>query len=274
MNGRMIRAIVVVAAAACVSASDAYASHRSAFELAVLVDGAPRREYEARGTIYVEALRGREYTLRLTNPTSRRVAVALSVDGLNTIDARHTSAKDAAKWVIGPYDTIEISGWQVSDRAARSFFFTGERDSYGAALGQTENLGVIEAVFFLEREPETTWWKPWRRYGEDQRSDAAGAAEAPGAREGARRESSKSQAPEAAVPDDDYAATGMGDRHRHDVHTVEMRLEDSPAASVRIRYEFRNQLVELGVLPESVAPLHRREHASGFERYCPEPGVH
>ena len=44
-----------------------------------------------------------------------------------------------------------ISGWQVNDRTARSFYFTGERGtSYGAALGQTDNLGVIEAVFFRE----------------------------------------------------------------------------------------------------------------------------
>jgi len=266
---RSVRNLVVAGvAAALLSTGDASAGHRSGFDVDILVDGASRREYHHAGTTYVEALRGREYVIRLSNPTSRRVAVALAVDGLNTIDAKHTAAKQAAKWIIDPFETIEISGWQVSDRAARSFYFTGERESYGAALGQVDNLGVIEAVFFLEKEPDVSWWSPWRR-NESERQ--RGAAEAPSS-EGARRDSAESKAQAAPSADDDFAATGMGDRHRHDVRAVKMRLEDRPAASVRIRYEFRKQLVELGVLPEPVSPLQRRERASGFGGFCPEPG--
>jgi len=121
------------------------------FELDVLVDGRPLNEYYSRGRTYVEALQGAEYELRLRNNSADRVAVALSVDGLNTIDARHTSAWSASKWVIEPYQTITISGWQMSSERARRFYFTNERDSYGAKLGQTANLGVIAAVFFRER---------------------------------------------------------------------------------------------------------------------------
>jgi len=126
----------------------------------VLVDQTPRSEYHHNGTLYVEAVRGASYSLRLTNPTPYRVAVALSVDGLNTIDARHTDARDATKWILGPYESTEISGWQVNDRTARGFFFTGERRSYGATLGQTENLGVIEAVFYRERRPRISEYAP------------------------------------------------------------------------------------------------------------------
>jgi len=98
------------------------------FELDVLVNGRPLQEYYARGRTYIEALQGAEYELRLRNSSSDRVAVALSVDGLNTIDARHTSAWDASKWVIEPYQTITISGWQMSSERARHFYFTNERD--------------------------------------------------------------------------------------------------------------------------------------------------
>ena len=79
------------------------------------------------------------------------MAVALAVDGLNTIDARHTAAADARKWVLEPYETITISGWQTSRTEARRFEFTTEERSYGQALGKTANLGVISAVFFKER---------------------------------------------------------------------------------------------------------------------------
>ena len=101
-----------------------------------------------------EAVKGREYELRITNPLPVRVGVALSVDGLNTIDAKHTDPANASKWVLDPYQTQVISGWQVNGSTARRFEFTGERHSYGAALGQTDNLGVIEAVFYKERETD------------------------------------------------------------------------------------------------------------------------
>src|SRR4029077_10949008 len=64
---------------------------RMSSDLEILVDGRPVTEYYARGRSYVEALNGAEYELRIRNPFPERVAVALSVDGLNTIDARHTS---------------------------------------------------------------------------------------------------------------------------------------------------------------------------------------
>ena len=53
----------------------------------VLVEGKRLPSYAARGSMYIEALKGREYEIRLRNPHPVRVAVALSVDGLNTIDA-------------------------------------------------------------------------------------------------------------------------------------------------------------------------------------------
>jgi len=214
--------------------------------VAVIAGGAERPEYFANGTTYIEALRGRNYTLRLTNPTAFRVAVALSVDGLNTIDARHTDAWSASKWVLEPYESVDTDGWQVSDSTARRFVFTGERQSYGAALGQTENLGVIEAVFYRERS----------RYIAEERERAA----APPPLAAAQPKASS----------DDYAATGMGDRTPHDVTNVDIDLDPQPIRSVRIRYEFRAQLVKLGVLPSNPSPLERREKARGFERYCPE----
>ena len=63
---------------------------------------------------------------------------------------------------------------------------------------------------------------------------------------------------------EEYAATGIGERTNHRVEWVDLDLEDRPAAVVRIRYEFREQLVQLGVLREAPDPLTRRERARGF----------
>ena len=189
------------------------------FELDVLVNGRPLEEVYARGRTYVEAIRGAEYELRVRNHSGERVAVALSVDGLNTIDARHTSAWNASKWVIEPYQTITISGWQMSSERARRFYFTNERDSYGAKLGQTANLGVISAVFFRERRRVIT---PVTR-----------AQEAPASE-------SKSSSGDAAMArrDHDNAATGIGRNVHHDVQWVDMELDSRAAGEVTIRYKY------------------------------------
>ncbi len=314
------------------TAGTAFASAPAGFGLEVLVDGAARPEYPARGTVYVEALRGRDFSLRITNPLGVRVAVALSVDGLNTIDARRTSAQDARKWILAPYQSVVIPGWQVSGDTSRKFYFTGEKRSYGAALGQTANLGTIEAVFFREKLPyrariqekisanERERGKDEERISSnekrDGRPDAPGAgspldarlpeprqqAAAPpetlaeaGARDHSQKSSSsggagakgqlaqnepsgtardhsqKSSSSSSSSLSDELAATGIGRRTRFEVTRVDLDLEESPAMSVRLRYEFRPQLVALGVLREARDPIARREAGRGFSDICPEP---
>ena len=224
----------------------------STFELDVIVNGRPVMEYYGRGRTYVEALQGAEYELRLRNSSPNRVAVALSVDGLNTIDARHTSAWNASKWVIEPYQTITISGWQMSTERARRFYFTNERDSYGAKLGQTANLGTISAVFFKERRRVSPVTPPYPIYRDRDSRGSTQSQEAP---------SAKSR----PMIDEEYAATGIGRSVRHDVQWVHMDLDSNPAAQVTMRYEYYSALLRLGVVPRG---LDRREDARGFS---PEP---
>lgn len=236
------------------------------FDLEVLVDGRPVSEYFTRGRTYIEAIRGTEYELRIRNPSGDRVAVALSVDGLNTIDAKHTSAVKASKWVIEPYQSITISGWQMSTERARRFYFTNEGDSYGAKLGQTSNLGVISAVVFRERRREVTTVQPRPIYREDKEKNRA---EAPA--ESAARKSSAGDSRVASPSLDDYAATGIGRSVRNDVRWVNMELESQPAAELNIRYEYYSALLKLGIVPRSTRepyPIGRREDSRGFS---PEP---
>jgi hypothetical protein len=251
---------------------------RPAGNVDILVGGAPQPRYRHGGRWYVEALKGREYAIRLHNPYDVRVAVALSVDGLNTIDARETTATGARKWVLGPHETVTISGWQTSRREARRFEFTTEARSYGQALGKTSNLGLISAVFFKERvsarilNEVPSGHDSSRRQAAPPASAAGSAAPAPAEQElGAA--SSKAE----ARSRDEYAATGMGRQTDHHVTQVWLDLEDSPAQSVDIRYEFRPQLVSLGILPpaRTADPLDRRERARGFEPgFSPDPHGH
>ena len=231
----------------------------------ILVSGAPQPRYAHDGRWYVEALNGREYAIRLRNPYPVRVAVALSVDGLNSIDARQTTAADARKWVLGPYETVTISGWQTSQSEARRFEFTTEARSYGQALGTTANLGVISAVFFKERV---------RVIVPDASSEDASRRASPRPSTAPARQEASAGAGAEQKADEEYAATGMGRRTGHAVEQVWLDLEDAPAHTVNIRYEFHPQLVRLGILPPAPTadPLQRRERARGFEPgFSPEP---
>ena len=236
----------------------------------ILVDGVPQRHYAHRGRWYVEALKGREYAIRLHNPYEVRVAVALSVDGLNTIDARETTAEGARKWVLGPYQTVTISGWQTSQNDARRFEFTTEAQSYGQALGKVTNLGMISAVFFKERTSAITPDESsvhQEVLGRVERSAPASPASQDAA-------SAAGETREARKAPEEYAATGMGRRTDHAVTQVWFDLEDAPVETVNVRYEFRPQLVRLGVLRAAPQdnPLQRRERARGFEPgFSPEP---
>jgi hypothetical protein len=245
----------------------ALALDRESCSMEILIGGTPLQEYAARGTSYVEAVKGREYSVRLRNHTGERVAIALSVDGLNSIDARTTSASEARKWILEPYGTITLDGWQTSASTARRFVFTTEDRSYGSWLGRTKNLGIVAAAVFREKRGLMI---PIQ--GEERRQDSGA-------------DSRRAPAPLMAPPTEprkslespgDLAATGIGREVDHGVVQVSFDAEDAPSALLELRYEYRDTLVRLGVVPPDRpcdTPLSRRESARGFLEpgFAPDP---
>jgi hypothetical protein len=287
---RLVRRTVILVLLALITVPAAVALERSAYSLEVLVDGLPLEEHAARGTTYIEAIEGREYSLRLRNHTGRRVAIALSVDGLNSIDAKETTARNASKWILGPYETLTLDGWQTGPRTARRFFFTTEDRSYGAWLGKTSNLGVISAAVFREKPKPAPIVRRRFSFGGAPRPSAreGSGLDAPSASDAAERGAAepemKARSEEAGCDagsqtelSDELAATGIGREVEHRVHRVRFESERHPAAVMELRYEYHDALVRLGVLPPSYArreaPLDRRERAHGFKDFdfAPDP---
>ena len=240
----------------------------SAYSMEVLVDGSPLPVYGARGTTYVEALKGREYAIRLTNRTGECVAVALAVDGLNSIDAKHTSSREARKWILAPWETVTLSGWQTSSGTARRFVFTSEPKSYGSWLGHTSDLGVISAAFFREarRLDELASAAEPLRLEELDKRDSGSARNADAPKE-------KSASGRMRPLKDELAATGIGREVEHHVTQVDFEAEDVAASTLSVRYEYRDALVRLGIIPAGDDALARRERARGFVEpgFAPDP---
>ena len=252
-------------------------------EIEVLVDGFPIPEYWHNGVCYIEALKGKEYAIRLTNHLSHRGAVALSVDGLNSIDARHTTAYNSRKWVLEPHESVVISGWQINYHNARRFFFTNEERSYAMQLGQASDLGIISAALFKEKDacievptglsrvsPRAMEAHPTSPHQEPFASLPSSNLDS------ADREAKEDmKALGEQAKDEEYAATGSGRQVRHDIRWVHLDLDPIPVATLNYRYEFRPILVKLGILPVGPQPaaLERRQHATGFldGMFCPDP---
>lgn len=90
---------------------------------------------------------GATYRVVLTNRTDAALGVTLAIDGLNTNGgASATGTSDDRKWILGPRQTVRISGWQVSADEALAFRF--ETPSRSQA-GDAADRGVIRASVYL-----------------------------------------------------------------------------------------------------------------------------
>lgn len=278
----MHKAWTFVAGSLALAAAGEATPGRELYPVAVVADGAALPRHEKGGVQYVEAAKGREYVLRITNPTNVRVAAAVSVDGLNTLDGKKTTARLAKKWLIAPYQTIEVKGWQVSADRVRRFEFTTEKDSYGAKLGQTSDLGTIGVAIFRDIGSVAAVTKPidgsMRGMGKaelktmgDVRAKSTFGLGGVGAG-GAMGSASEKKAP---LADDGFAATAQGRAEAHRVSYTDVQLEATPSMVLSLRYEYRPTLVRLGVVPASETGLERREKAEAFKpEYAPELPSH
>lgn len=195
------------------------------------------QHHRGRTTLFVHE--GDEYSVVIHNPLPVRVGVALSIDGLNSIDGKRTTASEGAKWIIEPHGTITVRGWQTATDKLRRFVFTHDKDSYAEWKEQrdrtsyTRNLGVIGVAWFWSSS-ELDWVlnppQPFAGRADDRELAA----------ESAPRPSSKRCRPE-AQRSERRAGTGMGHQERHRVRTVDFSFDTGMYGSgdvLAIYYEF------------------------------------
>lgn len=221
------------------------------------------------GYPFVAAAKGERYSVRIFNPLPVQVAVNLTVDGLNSITGKPSGISDGAKWMIDPYSSITIPGWQVSGGEARRFFFTNKPKSYakwrGNQLGEdlAANCGVIGAAFFwsqgelnqyYDEHPIYRWARkpvPYSSFGAKAKKEMA---------------KDYAGAPAAAAPnsnmmdktDSQQAGTGMGESESHPTYQVDFHYDTgmySLSQALVIYYDFAgaknpNPFPDLSYAPE------------------------
>jgi hypothetical protein len=215
--------------------------------------------YRHRGRDYVVGEPGNEYAIRIRNCSGRRVLAVVSVDGVNVVTGE-TAAPDQSGYVIEPYGYVNIEGWRKDLNRTAAFYFSDPRDAYATRTGRPDDLGVIGVALFREREQHAML---------NSAEFAAPAA-------ATRQERSADMAAKGGVAESNASAPSLGTGHGRREWSPARRVEFERASSrpdqrVAIRYDRRENLLAMGVLPRPPRPWRDPNPFPGAFGFVPDP---
>ncbi len=202
-------------------------------------------QYPSRSQAWIAGIPGHRYAVRMTNTSNQRVLVVLSVDGVNAVSGEDADPTQAG-YVLGPWQSTEITGWRKSMEDVAQFVFTDLPDSYAARTGRPDNVGVIGIAVFRERQVSPPRYRAYAPPYDAARgsADKAASSAAPSAAE------SSADAMNDSV-DRQRIGTGHGVREWSPVNRTDfIRASRSPAQVTQLRYDDLNALVALGIVPQ------------------------
>jgi hypothetical protein len=217
--------------------------------------------YRHRGRDYVVGTPGNEYAIRIRNCGGRRVLAVVSVDGVNVVTGETASA-DQSGYVIEPNGYVNIEGWRKDLDRTAAFYFSDPEEAYATRTGRPNDLGVIGVAVFREREREVLSMSP-----DVDRSPESASRQDSAADTHAKGRAAESNA--AAAP---LLGTGHGRREWSPVRRVEFaRASSRPDQRVVIRYDRRENLVAMGVLPRHPRLWREPNPFPGALGFVPDP---
>lgn len=232
--------------------------HAFEFLMEVEPSGGARLAYGPGGRPLMLLSPGTRYSVTLHNPLPVRVAVNLTVDGLNTLTGEPGTPAGGSKWLIPPRSRITVSGWQTGRHSAREFVVTSRQASYARwrsdawARDLSVNCGVIGAAFFWSSGELAAALAGLHQHRSFSRAKAAGALRGPAAEDGGR--------------DGFDAGTGMGERIASPVRAVRFAPDAGmydPDDALVVFYDFDDPRV---LTPRPVQPPIWRQKP----RFAPE----
>ncbi len=188
---------------------------------------------------YLEARKGKNYTIRIRNNSNSRIGLVIAVDGRNIISGEKSQLENSERmYILGPWQSASYEGWRSSQDRVNKFYFTEAEDSYAGAWKDHSAMGVIALAVFEE--------KNWRRplphpySSKDQHANDA-------ASENTRMDEavvvSKLRKKERAQP-----GTGYGKDKYSRARLVHFSAEAHPVEEHYLKYEWRSTLCQVGVL--------------------------
>ena len=282
-------ALTCAAALAALSTLPAHAVGRLAdIQLIDRDSGETLTVHRHRGEHWVAGRPGARYAVSVRNSTGARVLGVVSVDGVNVISGE-TAAWQQTGYVLAPWQQHAITGWRKSDAEVAAFHFTASDASYAERTGRPAHVGVIGVAVFREKPlpPPPPAVLPWPSSPSDEaaphsRSDASASgaadntseaqAEGEAPRERAESLAARRLAPAAPLPAP-RLGTGHGAReHAPVTHTTFERRRERPDEIIRIRYDSRETLIAMGIIPTQAVPPRPNPFPGAVQPgYAPDP---
>ena len=233
--------------------------------------GAQLPVYRHNGEWWMAGRPGARYAIQVRNATGARVLGVMAVDGVNVVSGE-TAGWDQTGYVLSRWQSSQITGWRKSDAEVAAFHFTALPRSYAARTGRPDHVGVIGVAVFREKAvppppPIAPMPAPSLRR---EAAPAAGEA-ARSSADAAAAEMEESTVAKQAAP---RLGTGHGAREDSWVsHTQFERRGSRPDEVITLRYDSRENLVAMGVIPsyppQAQRPLPFPE--STARGYTPDP---
>lgn len=279
---------------------------KSSYEVEVLVNGRPLREYSQEGKVYVEGRKDTKFSLRMRNNSGDRKLFIPTIDGLSVMDGKDASFESSG-YIVPAYSTVVIDGWRMSDREVAEFLFSEPDGSYGKKKGKGKNLGVIGCAIFGEKRKQIqidqrdfwpdifpkqwTTFPPSITYTSSAGPTALTSTSNPylgtsgtGASNFFYETSSVSVDSNGSInamysnSDGDTRSysnqdlgTGWGKPKKSEVTTVTFESEDEPREIFEVFYNTREQLEKIGVSFEKEPMYVTLQSFPGETRYCEPP---
>lgn len=232
--------------------------------------------YHHDGEYWVAGRPGARYAIQVRNMSGERVMGVMSVDGVNVITG-DTASWEQSGYVLSRYQNAQITGWRKSEAEVAAFHFTALPRSYAARTGRPDNVGVIGVAVFREQYrrpvyplPRRPGYPPSINEGPAARSESGAMTEA--YPDGEARDSVQSQK---SAPVGPRLGTGHGERETaYSSNTRFDRASSQPDEVISIRYDSRDNLAAMGIIPARGRYVPQRPDAfpqAPDERYVPDP---
>jgi len=204
---------------------------------------------------YLEALKGKNYQLRLRNNSNRRVGVVIAVDGRNILTGKKSwLGKNEKMYILDAHEVSNYKGWRTNKNHVNRFYFTAAGDSYAEAWSDRSAMGVIAVAVYNEI--------PQYHYYKKHSPNTLGKGAMGKSRRGYLNEES--------------TGTGFGHEEYSPTVRVNFKAESRPVTKHFLKYEWRNTLCKRGIIEcgdyQNNRPNNRfwpREANNGYAPYPP-----
>lgn len=119
--------------------------YKNNYEVNVLVNGRPVKEYYHKGKFYIEARENTEYSIKIKNHSYNRIMAVVSIDGIDVLKGQNASEAESG-YIINGYSSTEIKGYRIDNDNVANFKFDDGKKSYSTQIENKFNPKEIAKV--------------------------------------------------------------------------------------------------------------------------------